>query len=74
MCVLCSGYLSKTLMKYYILLRLLFESVEGVDPNLQMESEGRRSSLHMAAAEGHREICHILVQVLQDMIRLLTSP
>ncbi|KAG9261933.1 histone-lysine N-methyltransferase EHMT1-like [Astyanax mexicanus] len=36
--------------------------VEGVDPNLQMESERRRTPLHEAAAEGHKEICHILVQ------------
>ncbi|XP_027018734.2 histone-lysine N-methyltransferase EHMT1a [Tachysurus fulvidraco] len=36
--------------------------VEGTDPNLQMESERRRTPLHAAAAEGHKEICHILVQ------------
>ncbi|KAI5088441.1 histone-lysine N-methyltransferase, H3 lysine-9 specific 5 isoform X1, partial [Silurus meridionalis] len=36
--------------------------VEGTDPNLQMESERRRTPLHAAAAEGYKEICHILVQ------------
>ncbi|KAK3514428.1 hypothetical protein QTP70_018242 [Hemibagrus guttatus] len=36
--------------------------VEGTDPNLQMESERRRTPLHVAAADGHKEICHILVQ------------
>uniref|UniRef100_A0A4W4H1Z4 Euchromatic histone-lysine N-methyltransferase 1b n=1 Tax=Electrophorus electricus TaxID=8005 RepID=A0A4W4H1Z4_ELEEL len=36
--------------------------VEGADPNLQMESERRRTPLHAAAAAGHRDVCHILVQ------------
>ncbi|XP_030647341.1 histone-lysine N-methyltransferase EHMT1a [Chanos chanos] len=36
--------------------------VEGVDPNLKMENERRRTPLHAAAAEGHTQICHILVQ------------
>ncbi|XP_072520812.1 histone-lysine N-methyltransferase EHMT1a [Salminus brasiliensis] len=42
--------------------RVMHMLVEGVDPNLQMESERRRTPLHAAAAEGHKEICHILVQ------------
>ncbi|KAK1792234.1 hypothetical protein P4O66_012181, partial [Electrophorus voltai] len=37
-------------------------SVEGADPNLQMESERRCTPLHAAAAAGHRDVCHILVQ------------
>ncbi|XP_076854327.1 histone-lysine N-methyltransferase EHMT1a isoform X2 [Brachyhypopomus gauderio] len=36
--------------------------VEGADPNLQVECERRRTALHAAAAAGHREVCHILVQ------------
>ncbi|XP_066510425.1 histone-lysine N-methyltransferase EHMT1-like [Hoplias malabaricus] len=42
--------------------RVMEMLVEGVDPNLQMESERRRTPLHAASAEGHKEICHILVQ------------
>lgn len=38
--------------------------MEGVDPNLRMDSEKRKTPLHCAAEEGHKEICHILVQVL----------
>ncbi|XP_062873911.1 histone-lysine N-methyltransferase EHMT1a isoform X2 [Trichomycterus rosablanca] len=36
--------------------------MEGADPNLQTESEKRCTPLHTAAVEGHKEICHILVQ------------
>ncbi|XP_016130714.1 histone-lysine N-methyltransferase EHMT1-like [Sinocyclocheilus grahami] len=36
--------------------------MEGVDPNLRMDSEKRKTPLHCAAEEGHKEICHILVQ------------
>uniref|UniRef100_A0A672TDH5 Histone-lysine N-methyltransferase EHMT1-like n=1 Tax=Sinocyclocheilus grahami TaxID=75366 RepID=A0A672TDH5_SINGR len=42
--------------------RILHMLVEGVDPNLRMDSEKRKTSLHCAAEEGHKEICHILVQ------------
>ncbi|XP_067294978.1 histone-lysine N-methyltransferase EHMT1a isoform X3 [Pseudorasbora parva] len=42
--------------------RILHMLVEGVDPNLRMNSEKRKTSLHCAAEEGHKEICHILVQ------------
>ncbi|KAM7392086.1 hypothetical protein PAMP_022722 [Pampus punctatissimus] len=36
--------------------------VEGKDPNFQMEGQNKRTPLHAAAAEGHQEICHMLVQ------------
>ncbi|XP_051551711.1 histone-lysine N-methyltransferase EHMT1a isoform X2 [Myxocyprinus asiaticus] len=42
--------------------RVLHMLVEGVDPNLRMESEKRKTPLHCAAEEGQKEICHILVQ------------
>uniref|UniRef100_A0A8C1ZSQ0 Euchromatic histone-lysine N-methyltransferase 1a n=2 Tax=Cyprinus carpio TaxID=7962 RepID=A0A8C1ZSQ0_CYPCA len=42
--------------------RILHMLVEGVDPNLRMDSEKRKTSLHCAAEEGHKEICHVLVQ------------
>ncbi|XP_016344564.1 histone-lysine N-methyltransferase EHMT1-like [Sinocyclocheilus anshuiensis] len=42
--------------------RILHMLVEGVDPNLRMYSEKRKTPLHCAAEEGHKEICHILVQ------------
>ncbi|XP_059404272.1 histone-lysine N-methyltransferase EHMT1-like isoform X1 [Carassius carassius] len=42
--------------------RILQMLVEGVDPNLRMDSEKRKTPLHCAAEEGHKEICHILVQ------------
>uniref|UniRef100_A0AAR2JUM0 Euchromatic histone-lysine N-methyltransferase 1b n=1 Tax=Pygocentrus nattereri TaxID=42514 RepID=A0AAR2JUM0_PYGNA len=61
-CVAYSGHLLKILNESLVFWGLLLESVEGVDPNLQMESERRRTPLHAAAAEGHKEICHILVQ------------
>ncbi|KTG38537.1 hypothetical protein cypCar_00003000 [Cyprinus carpio] len=38
--------------------RILHMLVEGVDPNLRMDSEKRKTSLHCAAEEGHKEICH----------------
>ncbi|XP_038559386.1 histone-lysine N-methyltransferase EHMT1-like [Micropterus salmoides] len=42
--------------------------VAGKDPNFSMEGQNRGTPLHAAAAEGHQEICHMLVQVrrLQD--------
>ncbi|XP_040898761.1 histone-lysine N-methyltransferase EHMT1a isoform X2 [Toxotes jaculatrix] len=36
--------------------------VDGKDPNFLMEGQSKRTPLHAAAAEGHQEICHILVQ------------
>uniref|UniRef100_A0A8C2KEX4 Euchromatic histone-lysine N-methyltransferase 1a n=1 Tax=Cyprinus carpio TaxID=7962 RepID=A0A8C2KEX4_CYPCA len=42
--------------------RILHMLVEGVDPNLRMDSEKRKTPLHCAAEEGHKEICHILLQ------------
>ncbi|XP_073696004.1 histone-lysine N-methyltransferase EHMT1a isoform X3 [Garra rufa] len=42
--------------------RILHMLVEGVDPNLRMDSEKRKTSLHCAAEEGHKEICHVLLQ------------
>lgn len=36
--------------------------VDGKDPNFMMEGQHKRTPLHAAAAEGHQEICHMLVQ------------
>ncbi|XP_047236373.1 histone-lysine N-methyltransferase EHMT1a isoform X2 [Girardinichthys multiradiatus] len=36
--------------------------VDGKDPNFLMEGHNKRTALHAAAAEGHQEICHMLVQ------------
>lgn len=36
--------------------------VDGRDPNLLMEGQNKCTPLHAAAAEGHQEICHMLVQ------------
>uniref|UniRef100_A0A1A8BIE8 Euchromatic histone-lysine N-methyltransferase 1a n=3 Tax=Nothobranchius kadleci TaxID=1051664 RepID=A0A1A8BIE8_NOTKA len=36
--------------------------VDGKDPNFLMESQNKQTPLHVAAAEGHRDICHMLVQ------------
>ncbi|XP_053276349.1 histone-lysine N-methyltransferase EHMT1a [Pleuronectes platessa] len=36
--------------------------VAGKDPNFLMEGQSKRTPLHAAAAEGHQEICHMLVQ------------
>ncbi|PWA18366.1 hypothetical protein CCH79_00009981 [Gambusia affinis] len=36
--------------------------VDGKDPNFLMEGHQKRTALHAAAAEGHQEICHMLVQ------------
>ncbi|XP_076587571.1 histone-lysine N-methyltransferase EHMT1a isoform X2 [Chaetodon auriga] len=36
--------------------------VDGKDPNFMMEGQNKRTPLHAAAAEGHQEICHMLVQ------------
>ncbi|XP_058492535.1 histone-lysine N-methyltransferase EHMT1a isoform X2 [Solea solea] len=36
--------------------------VDGKDPNFLVEGQSKRTPLHAAAAEGHQEICHMLVQ------------
>ncbi|KAM9810754.1 histone-lysine N-methyltransferase EHMT1a [Neosynchiropus ocellatus] len=36
--------------------------VEGQDPNFVMDGPSKRRPLHEAAAEGHQEVCHMLVQ------------
>ncbi|KAL7391599.1 hypothetical protein ABVT39_011542 [Epinephelus coioides] len=36
--------------------------VDGKDPNFLMEGQNKGTPLHAAAAEGHQEICHMLVQ------------
>uniref|UniRef100_A0A4W5QPW0 Euchromatic histone-lysine N-methyltransferase 1a n=1 Tax=Hucho hucho TaxID=62062 RepID=A0A4W5QPW0_9TELE len=36
--------------------------VDGKDPNYLMYSQNKRTPLHAAAAEGHQEVCHMLVQ------------
>ncbi|KAF1388915.1 hypothetical protein PFLUV_G00067880 [Perca fluviatilis] len=36
--------------------------VDGKDPNFLMEGQNKVTPLHAAAAEGHQEICHMLVQ------------
>ncbi|TKS78009.1 Histone-lysine N-methyltransferase EHMT1 [Collichthys lucidus] len=36
--------------------------VDGKDPNFLMEGQNKRTPLHAAAAEGHHEVCHMLVQ------------
>lgn len=41
----------------------IFVPVDGKDPNYLMYSQNKRTPLHAAAAEGHQEVCHMLVQV-----------
>ncbi|XP_060893414.1 histone-lysine N-methyltransferase EHMT1a [Labrus mixtus] len=36
--------------------------VDGRDPNVLMDGQNKCTPLHAAAAEGHQEICHMLVQ------------
>uniref|UniRef100_A0A672GRL2 Histone-lysine N-methyltransferase EHMT1-like n=1 Tax=Salarias fasciatus TaxID=181472 RepID=A0A672GRL2_SALFA len=36
--------------------------VNGKDPNFLMDGQNKRTPLHAAAAEGHHEVCHMLVQ------------
>uniref|UniRef100_A0A8C3A4Y6 Euchromatic histone-lysine N-methyltransferase 1a n=1 Tax=Cyclopterus lumpus TaxID=8103 RepID=A0A8C3A4Y6_CYCLU len=36
--------------------------VDGKDPNFLMDGQNKGTPLHAAAAEGHQEICHMLVQ------------
>uniref|UniRef100_A0A8C7N6V1 Euchromatic histone-lysine N-methyltransferase 1b n=1 Tax=Oncorhynchus kisutch TaxID=8019 RepID=A0A8C7N6V1_ONCKI len=42
--------------------KVLLMLVDGVDPNFKMESQSRRTPLHVASEAGHQEICHLLVQ------------
>uniref|UniRef100_A0A4W5LJ86 Euchromatic histone-lysine N-methyltransferase 1b n=1 Tax=Hucho hucho TaxID=62062 RepID=A0A4W5LJ86_9TELE len=42
--------------------KVLLMLVDGMDPNFKMESQSRRTPLHVAAEAGHQEICHLLVQ------------
>lgn len=37
--------------------------VDGIDPNFKMDSQNKRTPLHAAAEGGHKDICHVLVQV-----------
>ncbi|XP_068616787.1 histone-lysine N-methyltransferase EHMT1-like [Brachionichthys hirsutus] len=43
-------------------IHLLGNSIDGKDPNFVMEDQNRHTPLHAAAAEGHQEVCHMLVQ------------
>lgn len=38
--------------------------MDGIDPNFKMESQNKRTPLHAAAEGGHKDICHMLVQVM----------
>uniref|UniRef100_A0A8C1AMV3 Euchromatic histone-lysine N-methyltransferase 1b n=1 Tax=Cyprinus carpio carpio TaxID=630221 RepID=A0A8C1AMV3_CYPCA len=42
--------------------KVLLMLVDGIDPNFQMESQNKRTPLHVAAEAGHQEVCHMLVQ------------
>ncbi|XP_036382020.1 histone-lysine N-methyltransferase EHMT1a [Megalops cyprinoides] len=42
--------------------KVLLMLVDGIDPNFRVETQRRRTPLHVAATGGHREVCHILVQ------------
>lgn len=41
-------------------------AVDGKDPNFVLEGQNKRAPLHAAAAEGHQEVCNMLVQVGKD--------
>lgn len=41
----------------------IYLQVDGIDPNFKMESQNKRTPLHAAAEGGHKDICHMLVQV-----------
>ncbi|XP_056288053.1 histone-lysine N-methyltransferase EHMT1 isoform X3 [Pseudoliparis swirei] len=40
----------------------LFLPVDGIDPNVKMDSQNKRTPLHAAAEGGYKDICHMLVQ------------
>uniref|UniRef100_A0A671QB51 Histone-lysine N-methyltransferase EHMT1-like n=1 Tax=Sinocyclocheilus anshuiensis TaxID=1608454 RepID=A0A671QB51_9TELE len=42
--------------------KVLLMLVDGIDPNFKMESQNKRTPLHVAAEAGHQEVCHMLVQ------------
>nr|XP_057926958.1 histone-lysine N-methyltransferase EHMT1-like isoform X2 [Doryrhamphus excisus] len=42
--------------------RVIHLLVDGKDPNFLMDGQNKCSPLHAAAAEGHQEICHVLIQ------------
>ncbi|XP_035247024.1 histone-lysine N-methyltransferase EHMT1 isoform X3 [Anguilla anguilla] len=42
--------------------KVLMMLVDGIDPNFKMESQSKRTPLHVAAEGGHQEVCHMLVQ------------
>uniref|UniRef100_A0A4W5PEQ0 Uncharacterized protein n=1 Tax=Hucho hucho TaxID=62062 RepID=A0A4W5PEQ0_9TELE len=43
-------------------LQKVIHLLDGKDPNPLMDSQNKRTPLHAAAAEGHQEVCHMLVQ------------
>lgn len=48
-------------------------SVDGIDPNFNMESQNKRTPLHVAAEAGHQEVCHMLVQVRANASELVLT-
>ncbi|XP_061119230.1 histone-lysine N-methyltransferase EHMT1 isoform X1 [Conger conger] len=42
--------------------KVLMMLVDGIDPNFKMESQSKRTPLHVAAEGGHQDVCHMLVQ------------
>uniref|UniRef100_A0A8C1CT66 Euchromatic histone-lysine N-methyltransferase 1a n=1 Tax=Cyprinus carpio carpio TaxID=630221 RepID=A0A8C1CT66_CYPCA len=53
--------------------RILHMLVEGVDPNLRMDSEKRKTPLHCAAEEGHKEILKYLLKAgIQNVLLQLS--
>ncbi|KAJ8339456.1 hypothetical protein SKAU_G00362420 [Synaphobranchus kaupii] len=42
--------------------KVLMMLVDGIDPNFKMESQSKRTPLHVSAEGGHQEVCHMLVQ------------
>lgn len=48
--------------------------VDGIDPNFKMESQNKRTPLHAAAEGGHKDICHMLVQVRLLLICPVFTP
>ncbi|XP_054628764.1 histone-lysine N-methyltransferase EHMT1a isoform X2 [Dunckerocampus dactyliophorus] len=42
--------------------RVIHLLVDGKDPNFLMDGQNKCSPLHAAAAGGHQEICHVLIQ------------
>ncbi|XP_046723549.1 histone-lysine N-methyltransferase EHMT1 isoform X1 [Silurus meridionalis] len=42
--------------------KVLMMLVEGIDPNFKMDSQSKRTPLHVAAEAGHQEVCHMLIQ------------